>query len=311
MKIRSYLRQEWNMYLRNVLLRDKCEFCGSTENLHVHHENRFHDLFTDTLRELEMLELEVKEYPEGDLNLLSNVMLGKQLKIEYKTLCKDCHMKLHTTKRKNGEYAQGSISEYGNYFFINLKELKESGADGGLLIRFIRLCSFMDFSNKVRYGNAKGKKGLATTKDLQEILGFSKNETIRTKNALIVNKLISINEDKTITINKKYATKGFAGEVERNIVFEKEFNKLYERINVTKHKPLGNTIYDDISREQTFKFSDTKYTSFNHKYRSLKEVEELENVFKTKGNAVMFNPQLFFFEGYQDIREMIKRYKEF
>jgi hypothetical protein len=311
MKIRNYLRQEWNMYLRNVLLRDKCEFCGSTENLHVHHEDRFHDLFTETLRELELMELEVEEYYENELNLLSNVMLGKQLKIEYKTLCRDCHMKLHMAKKRNGEYAQTIPSEYGTYFFIELKELKKINIENNMLTRFIRLCSLMDFSNRVRYGVAKGKRVFATTKDIQEMLLLKKTEVARTKKYLIENELIFVNEDKTITINKKFASKGYTNDIERNIVFAEEFNRLYETIDARKHSPIGNVLIENSKREQSFEYSTEYGLGFKHRYRGLEEINSKSRIFKTKKRMVMINPQLFFFEGYQDIREMIKRYGEF
>ena len=311
MKIRNYLRQEWNMYLRNVLLRDKCEFCGSTENLHVHHENRFYDLFIETLRELEMSELEVEEYPEYDLNLLSNVMLGKQLKIEYKTLCRCCHMKLHMAKKRNGEYNQNPFTQYGPYFFIKFKELKEKEIEGNTLVRFIRLCSYMDYDNRIRLGNAKGKKSLAVKKDLQEILKISERETRVFQKEMFRKELIILNEDKTMVINKKYALKGYSNEIERNIIFENEFNKLYNEIEVVKHKPLGNSLYENVNKEQIFKFDDDKYSSFKHKYRSLRDITTTGEVFKAKGNVVMFNPCLFLFECHRDIKELIKIYKEF
>ena len=311
MKIRNYLRQEWNMYLRNVLLRDKCEFCGSTENLHVHHENRFHDLFIETLRELEMLELEAEEYPEYDLNLLSNVMLGKQLKIEYKTLCRSCHMKLHMAKKRNGEYNQNTLSQYGPYFFIKFKELKEKEIEGNMLVRFIRLCSCMDYDNRIRLGNAKGKKSLAVKKDLQKILKISERETRIFQKEMFEKELIILNEDKTMVVNKKYALKGYSNEIERNIIFKNEFDKLYNEIEVVKHKPLGNSLYENVNKEQIFKIDDDRYSSFKYKYRSLKDVTTMGEIFKTKGNTVMFNPCLFLFECHRDIKELIKIYKEF
>ena len=65
------------------------------------------------------------------------------------------------------------------------------------------------------------------------------------------------------------------------------------------YKNYGLLSFNDIIND------DTNKSYFN------KEMEEEFNIFKTKGSTVMFNPQLFFFEGYQDIREMIKRYEEF
>ena len=78
-----------------------------------------------------------------------------------------------------------------------------------------------------------------------------------------------------------------------------------------KHKPLGNSLYENVNKEQIFKFDDDKYSSFKHKYRSLRDITTMGEIFKTKGNTVMFNPCLFLFECHRDIKELIKIYKEF
>ena len=51
MNLREFLRDEWKDYLRQFLIKDKCEECEETEKLELHHASaRFEELLFETLR---------------------------------------------------------------------------------------------------------------------------------------------------------------------------------------------------------------------------------------------------------------------
>lgn len=92
MNLREYLRAEWSQYIRPLIIKDKCEFCGSEEDLHLHHIDKFYNLLMETLEELQLQELDTEDYTKEELNLISHLMLSKQIRSSYKTLCKDCNI---------------------------------------------------------------------------------------------------------------------------------------------------------------------------------------------------------------------------
>ena len=95
MNLREYLRSEWSIYIRNSIIKDRCEICGGNLDLHLHHIEKFDSLLIETLNELKLKELDTEQYEDYELNLISNVMLGKQVKCKYQTLCKECHIEKH------------------------------------------------------------------------------------------------------------------------------------------------------------------------------------------------------------------------
>lgn len=100
MNLREYLRAEWGQYIRPLIIKDKCEFCGSEEDLHLHHIDKFYNMLMETLEELQLQELDTEDYTKEELNLISHLMLSKQIRSKYKTLCKKCHKKEHMIEGK-------------------------------------------------------------------------------------------------------------------------------------------------------------------------------------------------------------------
>lgn len=80
----------------NFVKKDKCEECGNTENLEVHHDKQFVFILHEAL---EMLGLEYKEdtenYTEKELQLIKFVIQGMHIDEKMTTLCQSCHDKLH------------------------------------------------------------------------------------------------------------------------------------------------------------------------------------------------------------------------
>uniref|UniRef100_UPI0039E9807C hypothetical protein n=1 Tax=Clostridium perfringens TaxID=1502 RepID=UPI0039E9807C len=88
-------------------------------------------------------------------------------------------------------------------------------------------------------GNTSSRR-LMNESDLEMVLKLSKNETIRTKNYLISNNLIRI-EDNIIKVNKDFAIKGKVknkSNLAYSRVFEEGFKDLYYGVSPSQHKNL-------------------------------------------------------------------------
>lgn len=79
-----------------MVKKDECEFCGSEDNLEVHHLKMFKDILSESLHELKLDYKDTNKYTKSELSLIVNIILGKHLGIEYYTLCKICHKSLHS-----------------------------------------------------------------------------------------------------------------------------------------------------------------------------------------------------------------------
>ena len=146
------------------------------------------------------------------------------------------------TKRKKQKSKNEIYENLGSFYFCHYKELLKKGIEKQYLGRFIYLCTFLDFDdNYIHYGNSG--KDLATEKDLKEILNLKDTIFKETKKALIEYELITINEDKTITINKKYCKKGeikSKKKLRESVrMIEKSIKELYEKAKPTEHIYLG------------------------------------------------------------------------
>lgn len=95
-----YLRNTvWNKFVP-LVKKDKCEVCGGTENLQVHHMYSFAQIIDDTLADLNLKRKPVGEYSNLELKNIREKVMGKHLLYKYETLCKNCHLcGVHKHKR--------------------------------------------------------------------------------------------------------------------------------------------------------------------------------------------------------------------
>lgn len=121
MKLESYLRNDFANYLRPLLIKDKCSNCGDTNNLELHHEKQFSQLLEETLNILDLKHKDTKDYTLKELELIKNIILGKQIQIGYITLCSNCHGKIKTIKK---ESLIKALSKYNNMDLSNLAYYK-------------------------------------------------------------------------------------------------------------------------------------------------------------------------------------------
>ena len=105
------LRLDFNNYIRDNYIKDKCEICESTENLHLHHVHKFS---IQLKRALDILKYSDKEnFNDEEIMILRYVMLGMQCKNnDYITLCDKCHTSHHKkTSFKESKYGKNYIPE--------------------------------------------------------------------------------------------------------------------------------------------------------------------------------------------------------
>lgn len=130
----------------------------------------------------------------------------------------------------------------GNYFHMVFNKILEKNIEENYAIRFLKLCTYMNYDNVLVEGNTNGQRKLRC-KDLKRILGLSDKETRNTKKYLLENDLIMIDNDGVISINNEYCIKGsIKGSPEVVRVFQKGFGELYNQVSPRQHKILFNFI---------------------------------------------------------------------
>lgn len=156
---------------------------------------------------------------------------------------------LNKVKQRN-ELQEMLLQEFGNFIFTHYKELiellkDESGKfDSAFAFRFMYLSSFMDYDNKLKFGNRfRGKHtSYMTIKDLPEVMGLSRKQIWEFKNQVLKMDILSIGEDETIIINKRFCKKGKLTEnFKRDSIrcFEESIQELYLNSLPKEHKRLG------------------------------------------------------------------------
>lgn len=93
------LRTAFEVRLRPLVQKrdnNTCQFCGSTENLCVHHIRPFKEIVDEIISEHPDLDVKI------DVNLLYDIAVKDSRFIDLNNLitcCKDCHYKLHSSKQ--------------------------------------------------------------------------------------------------------------------------------------------------------------------------------------------------------------------
>ena len=88
------LRAEFNNHIRPIKINSQCEFCGSCDDLHLHHIDTFSNLLDKTLEDLN-IDVYSENFTDLEVENINNIMLGKQLRSKLVTLCKNCHKEVH------------------------------------------------------------------------------------------------------------------------------------------------------------------------------------------------------------------------
>ena len=150
--------------------------------------------------------------------------------------------KKYMDKRKStDEFNVWVAKELGSFYFLFYRMLS-SYIEKQYIFRFLYLCTYMDYSNNLLYGNFKGEGSYMREKDLQDVLKLSERETDRTKKIFIDNELLLITEDNYLQVNNNFCLKGkIPSKKKRNTkirIFENAIKELYEKSEPREHKKL-------------------------------------------------------------------------
>jgi len=133
--------------------------------------------------------------------------------------------------------------KYGSFYFLFYKLTTSSNIEKQHIIRFLYLCTYMDYENKLVYGNQVTDRKYMVNGDLQEILKLNKSATIRTKEDLLKNGLMRIDECGHMIINSEYCLKGKIGKGQskamKTRIFENAVRELYEKSKPIEHRKLS------------------------------------------------------------------------
>lgn len=178
-------------------------------------------------------------YEEFLVDVLDCVLTAEESIIleEYKK--QQGHAKYMKSKTELDTFIRDNL---GGFYFSIYNKLLELSLAPQYRFRFIFLCTHINYDGKLEYGNGKGDSRLMIEKDLGEVLMLKEEETRKTKKALIESDLITIEDDKTITINKKYAVKGKIGkrDLKGSIrMMEQGIQELYAKATPKEHKKLA------------------------------------------------------------------------
>ena len=117
--LKNRCRLDFKVYLRDMLLKDRCELCGTTENLILHHEKSFSKMIDETINEVGM----------ENIDLFRQVMLTKQIMEKNITLCEECHKEIHKEREKEeqGEAKQLELylKQHCGEVMLTLEDRKE------------------------------------------------------------------------------------------------------------------------------------------------------------------------------------------
>ena len=56
MNLREYLRNDFQDYIRPIIVKEECDFCGSSDHLNLHHIDKFHNLLIEDVTEQVLVE---------------------------------------------------------------------------------------------------------------------------------------------------------------------------------------------------------------------------------------------------------------
>lgn len=97
-ELKKILRGDFAYIIRDVLIKDKCEICGSDDKLELHHTKPFSILLEETLEELN---IDLNKIDDIKLDMIKNIMIGKQIRHKNITACKKCHLNIHKEEHRS------------------------------------------------------------------------------------------------------------------------------------------------------------------------------------------------------------------
>jgi len=175
---------------------------------------------------------------------MSDIDTGEDLGIMAISELKDLQRKrdYSINKQENDKFNIELAKRYGKFYFLFFK-LSTSNIEKQHVIRFLYLCIFMDYENKLVYGNAKKENRYMREEDLPEVLMLGKASINKTKESLLKHRLMFIDAEGHILINHEYCLKGKVLNDQKESMkirmFEDAIRELYKKALPREHKKLS------------------------------------------------------------------------
>ena len=152
-------------------------------------------------------------------------------------------------RKSKDEFSRFIDENFGSFFFSKYKKtldkfIVDGKYESAMAFRFIYLCTYMGYDNKLKFGcKLRGKdRAYMFEKDLQEVLGLSTRETIYTKKFLFEIGLLKKDDEGVLMVDNMYSKKGRITESfnrESTRVFDNAIRDMYLNANTKEHKRLG------------------------------------------------------------------------
>ena len=205
-----------------------------TENVHIINNNLEQIELVNTDGEIVQLHKKTKE-----LLAIEIVNYAEQLNQENNTMGESAKEGLEL--RKSNNLFKQAIDEYcGSFYFVFFNRLLAKDISYQYLFRYIYLCTFSDYENRLINKNG-GIKTPIYESNLQDIFNLGRTETYKTKTVLLDLELITIGEDKIIHINDNYCKRGTIKKnrkVGKSRMFDNAIREIYINSKPTEHKKL-------------------------------------------------------------------------
>jgi len=123
--LKAYERMKIKNIIIPLFIKDRCESCGLTNNLEMHHQKQFVEMLRESLDRLNYkYNLMTEDYTEEELINITDMLLGIHIQSTYTTLCEKCHTEIHSS---------GDLIAH----FLKEKKKKEEGALDALKLEII------------------------------------------------------------------------------------------------------------------------------------------------------------------------------
>lgn len=159
---------------------------------------------------------------------------------EEKKILTEEQQKILEKLREKNLFKEYIKENYGSFYFNFYKEVIDMLKPQNIT-RALYLSCFANYNNILVEDN-KTRTIPLYEEDLQRILKLSRTETFRTKKDLIESGFLIINEDKTLSINKKYCLKGEVPKRNKNEkvrMFSESIKEIYIKSQPKEHKKIS------------------------------------------------------------------------
>lgn len=121
MKTDEYLRSYIRKYFYQHLDICKCDICGSTHDLQVHHSDiQFFEMVDKTMQDLNLKYYsDIEFYSDNEKDLIITYILGLHMRSRYQILCKSCHTKIYQQDVKRRKQILSNMPEIINFILLH------------------------------------------------------------------------------------------------------------------------------------------------------------------------------------------------